>query len=65
MVVAVCHPSGDYEFEVALRFSENLCNTVVYHMGFKAQWSLYVPPALTFRNSVFLPNGIYVFCVDL
>ena len=25
----------------------------------------YVPPALTFRNSVFCPQCIYVFCVDL
>ena len=26
---------------------------------------LYVPPGLTFRNSVFYPQCIYVFCVDL
>jgi hypothetical protein len=26
---------------------------------------LYVPPALTFKNSVFCPHCIYVFCVDL
>jgi hypothetical protein len=25
----------------------------------------YVPPALTFRNSVFCPQCIYLFCVDL
>ena len=25
----------------------------------------YVPPALTYRNSVFCPKCIYVFCVDL
>jgi len=24
-----------------------------------------VPPALTFRNSMFYPQCIYVFCVDL
>ena len=26
----------------------------------KAQWSLYVPPALTFRNSVFCPHNVFV-----
>jgi hypothetical protein len=26
---------------------------------------LYVPVALTFRNSVFCPQCIYVFCLDL
>ena len=29
------------------------------------QWSLYVPPGLTFTNSTFCPHScIYVFCVD-
>ena len=32
----------------------------------KAQWSLYIPPDLTFSNSTFCPHScIYVFCVDL
>jgi hypothetical protein len=31
----------------------------------KAQWLLYVPPALTFNNSTFCPHSIYVFGVDL
>jgi len=31
----------------------------------KAEDLLYVPPVLTFINSVFCPQCIYVFCVDL
>ena len=31
----------------------------------KAEDLLYVPTALTFRISVFCPQRIYVFCVDL
>ena len=31
----------------------------------KSKDLLYVPTALTFRNSVFCPQCIYVFCVDL
>jgi len=31
----------------------------------KPQDLLYVPPASSFRNSVFCPQCVYVFCVDL
>ena len=31
----------------------------------KHQWSLYVPPGLTFSNTTFCPHCICVFCVDL
>ena len=39
-----------------------------YSLGtstFKAKDLLYIPPALTYRNCVFCPQCIYVFCVDL
>jgi len=43
-------------------------NHVLLHaiIPFKAMWSLYVPPGLTFKKSVFCPY-IYlrVFCTDL
>ena len=32
---------------------------------FMAQWLFYVPPGLTFSNSTFCPQCIYVFCVDI
>jgi hypothetical protein len=31
----------------------------------KAQWSLYIPPSLTYKTSTFIPHCIYVFCVYL
>jgi len=34
-------------------------------LTFKISEVLYVPPALTFRNSVFSPQCIYVFCAYL
>jgi len=34
-------------------------------LTFKISAVLYVTPALTIRNSVFSPQCIYVFCVDL
>jgi hypothetical protein len=27
---------------------------------FKAQWSLYVPPVLTFNNSMFCPHSVFM-----
>jgi len=37
------------------------CNT----LNFKTYKLLYVPPVVTDRNSVFRPQCIYVFCMDL
>ena len=36
-----------------------------FDIPFTAQELLYVPPALTDRNSLFCPHCIYVFCMDL
>jgi hypothetical protein len=40
-------------------------NNVTQQLTVKDSDLLYVPPTLTFRNSVFRPQCIYVFCVDL
>ena len=36
-----------------------------YNIIFKASWLMYVPPALTFQNSTFFLQCIYMFCMDL
>jgi hypothetical protein len=35
--------------------------TLLLHLTFKALWLLHVPPALTFRNSTFRPQGEFVY----
>jgi len=34
--------------------------TGVFYQWFEAQWSLYVPPGLTFTNSTFFPHGVFM-----
>ena len=34
--------------------------TDVFYQWFEAQWSLYLPPVLTFTNSTFCPHNVFI-----
>ena len=54
-------------FETFVKYKHlgRICYLIHQIRPFKAWDLFYVPPALTFRNAVFCPQCVYVFCVDL
>jgi hypothetical protein len=54
-----------FETFVKYKLSGRICYRIHQIQPFKASDLFYVPTALTFRNSLFCPQCIYMFCVDL
>jgi hypothetical protein len=60
MELASCHPSGAQNWEVATRFSENLQNPVMCHLGGlrKRRRRKNVRPVLIYINNINIYNII-------